>query len=380
MSFADIVSIEDNGADPYGDPIENLNAINGALGTGAPVVIPAKPFPFSGTINVPTRGQMLFGLGNQSQLYQHAPNTDAVVLAQSALAEVICRDFMIFAADGVDFSQGGVGVKSLYCGNIRIEGVSVVRMHCGSYIDTQTNVNTSDIYLNNFHAIHTVEDGIIFNNCIQAYATNSSAKSCGGNGAKIVDGSACHLDHFLSLSNAICGVKVWTSVNATTDWHFFDQLECDGNGIDGIRAINTKGLQVSNSWAGSSGQVGWNFLSGNSQLLMNNTTAKKNGAHGLYACDLTDSGIANFAGNWNGHSAPSSAAVMINGACSGVSISNPIVSEMLAPKTQAFGIRVAGASNDIQVTGGRSRGNLTAQYYNDSTGSGNRVTGLLGYN
>lgn len=378
--LCDVIDIEDWGASPYGDPSTNAAVINMALDTGRTVAIPAKTFPICGSINLTTRGQTLFGLGSKSALVQQSPNTDCLILAQSALAEVTVKDLSIIAGTGVDFSQGGVGLKSCYVGNSLISNVSVVKMHRGFYIDTRTNVNTSDVYLMKVQCYDTVSDGIVLNNCCQVYVSHSASKSCGGNGVKIIDGSAVHLDHILSLGNDLCGVRVQVGSQESTDWHFFDQVECDDNEVDGFRISNTKGAQISNCWSGTSGQIGWNFLGANAQLLMSNSTAKNNKVHGFYADAMTDSGIANFAANWNGENSSVGTGLMLNGSCVGVSISNPIVSEILTPKKQKYGIRVCGSSSDIQVTGGRGRGNLVASYENISSGTGNRVTAMTGYN
>lgn len=378
MSFADIIDIEDWGANPYGDPGANACVINMALSQGSPVVIPSKPFPIAGKISVVNRGQELFGVG-KAALVQCSPNTDGVVLEQAALAEVKLRNFSVIAQTGVDFSEGGVGIKSQYCGNSRIEGINIVRMHRGLYIDTRTFVDTADLYLDDCHAYDTVEDGFILNNCCQTYVSRSSSKSCGGNGLRIVDGSAVHLDHFLSLINVLNGVKVMTDDQPTTDWHFFDQVECDGNGADGYRIFNTKGLQVSNSWAGTSGGVGWNFMSGNSQAALSNVTARNNKAHGLYANGLVHSAISNIVANWNGETSESGSGVTIDGASYGVVLSNPMLTEMNSPKHQRYGIRVCGTSSDVQVLGGAARGNLVCAV--DKTTSGTvRINNLLGYN
>lgn len=358
----------------------NTTAIQACLAIADAVFIPSAGYAINGTLSVTRRGQRIFGNGLKSVISQTANDTDVLVLANGVVADVRLEDFYITGASA-SFTTGGIGVRSEYAGNLVFRNVTVASMFVGFYVDTRTNVATSNVWLERCSAYACKSTGIEIFNATGVYVSDSYALTCLGTGIRITDGSAVHLRNCLSNSNALHGVQVRV-VNATnTDWHFFDQVECDGNTLDGFRLSNTRGLQANNCWAGTNDGQGWNFLASVTHFLGSNCIGRNNGNHGFACGGLADSALSNCAADGNkrlGSSGLESGFFFPTGATN-VTLANCLAVENLITARQAYGFNIAGTASGIQVNGGQSSGNVTAQVGNSSSGLNNRIRNVLGY-
>ncbi|HWK65407.1 MAG TPA: right-handed parallel beta-helix repeat-containing protein [Rhizobiaceae bacterium] len=376
--FSGPASINWFGASPSASAAANTATINACLAVSDAVLIPPGTYSINGTLNISRRGQRVVGVGLRSIIRQTANNTDAIVLQNGVSAEVRLEHFMVSGV-GATFTTGGVGVRSEYAGNLLFHDITVSSMFRGFYVDTRTFVATSDVYLSRCVAYDCTEVGFEVNNCTGLYLYESSALSCGGTGVRITDGSAVHLRNVLSLLNDAHGLQVRTVNNAASNWHFFDQVECDGNGADGFNLNNTGGLQASNCWSGTNDGTGWSFVSGNKDFMGSNCSSRNNGNHGWGMSGLTGGQLANCSGRDNGRLTAGASGFFFATGATDTILSNCDASDTLASHRQGIGFNIAGSSAGIQINGGKALNNVTAQVANSSSGANNRVRNIRGH-
>lgn len=357
------------GASPAQTPAINTPSIQACLDTGKTIYIPIGTFGINDELHIKTRDQIVYGDGLNSTINQTADNTNGFVIDNGTAAGVQISN-MLITATGT--TAGGSGIRSEYTGDMRFDKVVVTEFFNGFYIDTRTFVSTSDVTLTGCKAFSCTNAGFWIYNGTQIYLERCDALS-NGKGFLVEIGSACHFTDCLSLSSTIHGFQII----GPTDWVWADKMECDNSGINGINVADVRGLFMSDSWSGSSGADGVVFQN-TKQAQITNTISRFSEGHGWVLSGLSDSILSNCSAIENNRDVTTDrAGFLIGTGASSLSLNNCDASDYDGNR-QKFGFQIAGTSTDIQIIGGRAKGNIGSNIVNTTSGI-TKIENIDGY-
>jgi hypothetical protein len=342
---------------------DNLSPIQKALDLLNYVSIPPKTFKILGNLNVSRRDQRVYGFGLKSVIQQDQSNTNIFTLVSGVSAGVQIGHMLLVGSSSASFATGGIAIDTRHAGDLRFTGVTVSGMFSGWYIDTRTLVTTSDVWLFQCKAFNCKSAGFDVNNGTQIYLEKCDAISC-ERGFRFTDGSAYHMLDCLSLSNTTHGVQ-FTGTNI--DWVWLNQVESDANGVDGFRFTNCRGVHMAQCWAGTSGAIGFNMVSGNRQFEATTCTSRSNQQHGWFLSGIEGFFASDCNGRENNKAVGDNSGFFIGTGGSSIHLTNCDASN-LTGSSQTRGIHISGASTEVHVLGGRTIGNATEQISIPTTG------------
>jgi len=252
------------------------SALDAATAAGGGIVFfPEGTYLITDTLTNGVQNIIICGVGLSSTIKQTIDTKHGINVGEHN--GVVIRDLRILTSGYV--VSAGNGIHSDMAGNLLIYNVVCQDFYNGFYIDTRTLVTQSQVYLVNCNAFSNQAIGFYINKGTDVVLSKCRGLSSGSHGAYIYECSGLIVDACLFLSNTGSGI-MFDGV-ATNDWNFINHTISDGNTAKGYYLTNLKGLQISNSWAGTNNEEGFLFLTTADDVIVSNCQARNNGTHGI---------------------------------------------------------------------------------------------------
>lgn len=348
-----VYNVKDYGATGDGTTNDTLaiqTAID-AAGSGI-VFFPQGTYIVTDELKVKSINSRLCGAGHASTIKQTVDGKNGINVGLNN--GVIIRDLRILT--GGYSPTSGNGVHSDQAGDLLIYNVVCQDFFNGFYIDTRTLVTQSQVYIDSCNAYSNNGAGYNLNNGTDVVLTNCRGLS-NKIGAFVMDSSGVTMNNCLFNSNTEDGVFFDGTAN---DWNFINQTICDGNGKYGFHLKTSRGLQISNSWAGTNDDAGFLIDSLCKDMIISNSQARNNGTHGFQlnaAVNIAFDNCMSINNQRIGTTARSG--FFLGGVSNRIKISNCFIYGDLS--RQATGITIGGSATNCNISDNTIYGNTAAQ-------------------